>query len=80
MPITFTPPTLTNTSQIGGNQTNTRTIALDNGGYVVAWQGSFGGGVNCYFQRGMSAMNLIVEFVPIARRDSMEAFIPSDRD
>jgi hypothetical protein len=51
MTITFTTPTLANTAQIGGNQTNAQTVALNNGGYVVAWESSFGGAINTFFQR-----------------------------
>lgn len=51
MPIFFSPPVLSNTSQIAGNQTDVRIAGLANGGFVVAWQ-SFGGGPsNVFFQR-----------------------------
>ena len=38
MPIAFTAPTLTNTTQIGGVQKDVHTVGLSNGGYVVAWE------------------------------------------
>lgn len=52
MPVTLTAvPTIVNTSQLGGNQTQVRTAALANGGFVVAWQSDFGSTSTVFFQR-----------------------------
>lgn len=51
MPISFSSPVISNTNQLAGNQNNAQTVALVNGGYVVAWQSNFGGVNNVFFQR-----------------------------
>ena len=51
MPIAFTAPTLTNTSQFGGRQDDVRTVGLSSGGYVVAWESTVGVIQTVHFQR-----------------------------
>lgn len=50
MPISFASPSLSNTAQLGMNQSNVRTAALENGGYVVAWQTDSLSQVSTFFQ------------------------------
>jgi Ca2+-binding RTX toxin-like protein len=51
MPIAFTAPTLSNTSQFGGRQDDVRTVGLSTGGYVVAWESTVGVVQTVHFQR-----------------------------
>ena len=51
MPITFTTPLLTNKTQIAGFQGDVRTAALNNGGYVSAWESNISGTSTVHFQR-----------------------------
>lgn len=47
--ITFTPVTITNNGQPAGTQTDVRTAALGNGGYVSAWTRFVAGTSNVSF-------------------------------
>lgn len=49
--ITFTPVTISNAGQQAGSQTDVRTAALANGGYVSAWNNFVAGVNNVIFQR-----------------------------
>ena len=72
MPITFAPPSLTNKTQIAGFQGDVRTAALNNGGYVSAWESNISGTSTVHFQRHDALGNRVGAVTEVVTTGSIE--------
>ena len=72
MPITFAIPSLTNKTQIAGFQGDVRTAALNNGGYVSAWESGISGTYTVYFQRHDALGNHVGAVTEVVTTGSIE--------
>lgn len=76
MPFNFTPPVVTNQTQLGGQQTNVRTLGLNNGGYVVVWESTTGlTGTNVFFQRYDALGNQVGAMTQVPNSTSQGMFL-----